>query len=81
MRLLLSAALILIAYYFARNLLKSPGKRAANPPAEQQGAVINEMVRCPVCGTYVPQSQAIVRQVRRQAYAFCSEECAARLRA
>ncbi|MBI3089522.1 MAG: hypothetical protein HYY96_02555 [Candidatus Tectomicrobia bacterium] len=81
MRLLLYAVLILIAYYVGRNLLKSPGKRAANPPAEKQGAVINEMVKCPVCGTYVPQSQAIVRRLGRQAYACCSEECAASLRA
>ena len=37
--------------------------------------VIAEMKKDPVCGTYVPENQAVIYQLRDQTHYFCSEEC------
>ncbi|MBI5197373.1 MAG: hypothetical protein HZA19_02070 [Nitrospirae bacterium] len=35
-----------------------------------------DMVKDPVCGTYIPTDRAVQRQIGREIRYFCSEECA-----
>ena len=48
---------------------KTRGKRETERPA------IEEMKKDPVCGTYLPLSQAIKYQDNGDTFYFCSEEC------
>ena len=36
---------------------------------------IEEMKKDPVCGTYIPENQAIKYRMGSETYYFCSEEC------
>ena len=71
MTLLRLVFLIIIVYiiYAALKPLLRGGQKPANPA--QLG---EQMVLDPQCQTYVPQSEAVIRQGRF----FCSEECARR---
>ncbi|MBN2031689.1 MAG: hypothetical protein JW836_00310 [Deltaproteobacteria bacterium] len=76
MRFLIYLFLVYIAYRIIRSLLRP--KREISP-----GDVIDEMVKCSFCETYVPRREAIKRIVGREPRNFCSEACAdkyARLR-
>ena len=63
LRLLLFAALVLLAWHFARVWLRA---RARAPRALVQGGA---MLRCSHCGVHVPEREA----VRSGERAFCSE--------
>lgn len=41
------------------------------PPSEEQNLIVDEMKRCPSCGTFNPKSHA----VKFQGEYFCNEEC------
>ncbi|MCP5105516.1 MAG: YHS domain-containing protein, partial [bacterium] len=41
---------------------------------------IEEMKKDPVCGTYVPQHEAVKDRVNSTDYYFCSEECKLKFR-
>jgi len=71
MTLLRLAFLFIIIYivYSALKPLLRGGTKPANPP--QLG---EQMVLDPQCQTYVPKSDAVIRQGKF----FCSEECAQR---
>jgi len=43
---------------------------------KQREQLGGEMVRDPICDTYVPKSRAIERKVNGQTVYFCSQECA-----
>ena len=68
LRLVFLFIIIYIVYTALKPLLRG-GQKPANPaqPGEQ-------MVLDPQCQTYVPQSEAVIRQGKY----FCSEECARR---
>lgn len=44
-----------------------------NPPSPPK--IIAEMKKDPVCGTYVPENQAVIYEFQGAAHYFCSEEC------
>lgn len=50
------------------------GKKAT--PSDQE--VADEMVRDPICQTYIPKSLAIQKTLRGETYYFCSNECASK---
>lgn len=77
-RLLRILLLVGIGYFLYRALwkgeglwfLKSKRKRKVKTPK-----LIEEMKKDPVCGTYVPENQALKERLEGITYYFCSEEC------
>ena len=50
-------------------------------PVERRRAVRDELVKDPVCQTYVLRSRAVTRETGGTTHYFCSRECAARFSA
>jgi YHS domain-containing protein len=73
-RIIIIAVLIYLAYRLVK-IVFQPTKRFKSQPG---GKVIDEMVQDPLCKTYIPRNEAVKRQIRGQAYLFCSEECASK---
>ncbi len=69
-RLLWILFLVGIVYWLAKRAF-SPGKRKAVGPED----VGEEMVQDPVCGCYLPKSQALSLSSKGKRIYFCSEEC------
>jgi YHS domain-containing protein len=76
LRLLLLAGVVYVLY---RVLWKGEGlgffrsgkkKRSYKAPK-----AIEEMKKDPVCGTYIPENQAVKYTVNHTTYYFCSEQC------
>ncbi len=66
--------LIFIIYILYKLLWKKPLKR--DDYAEKDSNMLEEeMKRDPVCGTYIPVSQAIKYKHKGRTYYFCSDEC------
>lgn len=59
---------------------KSKKKRRRGGSYKEPPAVIEEMRKDPVCGTYVPVNQAVKDRVGVTTYYFCSEECKLKFR-
>lgn len=75
-RVLAIILLILIAIFLHRILWKN--NRSFSKPKNPKSAdknYLEEMKKDPICGTYVPESQAIAYQFQNQTYFFCSEVC------
>jgi len=72
---LLLALLGFVAYSMFLMLVRQlTGKRPSAPPKEKTPRG-EEMVKDPQCGTYLPRSDALTRQVKGETLYFCSEEC------
>ena len=69
LRLLLLLAIVYILFLVLKSLIL--GRKGKSPGASPMGEA---MVLDPQCQTYVPKSDALVRQGKY----FCSEECARR---
>ncbi len=74
MRALLLLGAIALAVVLLWPLLRGLGRRL--PPAG--GTHRDELVKDPVCQTYVVLSRAVRREVNGAALYFCSAECAER---
>ena len=59
-------------------LLVSLLRRVAAPRRRRPAALGDELVKDPVCQTYVVRSRAVARQERGEPVYFCSAECARR---
>ena len=55
-----------------------PLLRRVSIPRRRPGALPDELVKDPVCQTYVVRSRAVARQDRGEPVYFCSSECARR---
>lgn len=75
MRILIIAFLIFLLYRLMRGLKGLQGPRRSTV-GEENGEVIDDMVRDPHCGTYIPRSEAVRRRVGGEEHYFCSEACA-----
>ena len=83
MRALLWLALGLIIYLLWRLIFPSPARisssRRRTAKGESSGGkrVIDagDMVKDPVCNTYIPMSNSIKENIGGQTYHFCSPEC------
>ena len=53
-------------------------RRLLPPPARRPRAIQDELVKDPVCQTYVLRSRAVSREAGGTTHYFCSRECAAR---
>ena len=71
---ILLAAIIYILYKWIRGA--PPARRQSKvdhpPPATGQ---VEEMVQDPVCGTWIPVSQALTANRGGETFYFCSSEC------
>ena len=74
MRVLLLLAVVILVLTVLLPLLRRPVSRGARPPV----AVSDELVKDPVCQTYVVRSRAVRGRGADGAPYFCSEECARR---
>lgn len=75
MRQLLFLVLIVALAYLISNLLFPRRRILRRTERQAPTAVTEEMVRDPVCQTYLPRSQAIRRKLRGQEHFFCSPGC------
>lgn len=76
-RLLILSAIFFILYRFlwkgdSFNFFKRSKKKKDKPHPQ---AALQEMKKDPVCGTYIPENQAVKLQVKKETLFFCSEEC------
>jgi YHS domain-containing protein len=73
-RLLLGLALGLIGYLIFKKVAQSLGLgRPSSRPRE--GREAEELVKDPVCGTFIPRREALKTQKDGRDYFFCSEGC------
>ena len=70
--ILLRLVFVFIVIYILYSALKPLLRRGAKP--DNRAQLGEQMVLDPQCQTYVPQSEAVIRQGKF----FCSEECAQR---
>jgi YHS domain-containing protein len=71
MRFLIYLFLAYVAYRVIKALIQ-PHKQVS------PGEVIDEMVKCSFCETYVPRRDSVEKLVEGETQHFCSEECAAK---
>ena len=74
MRVVLLLALVAFVVIVLLPLLRRPLARGARRPV----AVSDELVKDPVCQTYVVKSRAVRRATGDDVTYFCSDECARR---
>lgn len=73
MRLFVFLAFIIIIYLVLKKYFSgffSPKVNKTPPPP-----ITDELVKDPVCGTYVPKREALVYGRKGKLYYFCCEEC------
>jgi uncharacterized protein len=76
LRIVAIAVLIFLGYRLVTRWLRQLDNRPADHSMEwDQGHDVSEMVRDPVCGTYVPVNEAISVHTHGTVVHFCSEEC------
>lgn len=74
MRLVVIAAVIILVALALEPLVRGWwGRRPPEPLASR-----DELVKDPVCQTYVVLSRAVTRQLQGETHHFCSQECALR---
>ena len=74
MRVVLLLVLVLVVLTVLLPLVRRPVARGARPPL----AVTDELVKDPVCQTYVVRSRAVRGRGADSVEYFCSEDCARR---
>lgn len=72
------AILILLWVAVAAFVVMSVVRRLSPAPRRRTPDVLDELVKDPMCETYVVRSRAIQRTVGGEPLYFCSDECARR---
>jgi len=74
-RLIFFLIIVYLIYYLFKRFVS--GIFRPRPPKRQKHLppITDELVKDPVCGTYVPKKEAIVYGRRGKLYYFCSKEC------
>lgn len=77
-RLLLLALVAFLLYLLLRSAVTAffVGLRGAVGPRGAPRAIRDELVKDPVCETYVPRRSAVARSVGTTTHYFCSAACA-----
>jgi len=73
-RLLLLVIVGFLVYSVVVALLRGLGRRPT-APAHEKSAEGETMVKDPVCGTYLPRSDALTGTVSGETRYYCSQEC------
>lgn len=71
MRFLIYLFLAYLAYRLIKSLIRPRDQEEIRP-----GEVIDEMVKCSSCETYVPRREAVKKIMEGEPLNFCSEACA-----
>jgi len=71
MRILIYIFLAYVAYRVVKAFLRP--REEVSP-----GEVIDEMIKCSSCETYVPRRESVKKILEGEPRDFCSEECATR---
>ena len=82
LRLLALGLLALLAYLVIRSAIASfvAGLRGGGRTTGSTRAIRNDLVKDPICETYVPRRTAVARTAGATTYYFCSPACAAKFR-
>jgi YHS domain-containing protein len=64
-----------VAYSLFVMLVRQVTGKRPTAPRKDKTARGEDMVKDPQCGTYLPRSDALTRQVKGETCYFCSEEC------
>ena len=72
-RLILLAGIVYLLLKWLRRSAPSAPKPGRD--FNKSGGRIEEMMRDPVCGTYVPASQAVTLELEKETLYFCSAGC------
>lgn len=77
-RLLLLAVVAVLLYLLLRGAVTAflAGFRGVVGPRSAPRAIRDELVKDPVCETYVPRRSAVARSVGATTHYFCSAACA-----
>lgn len=70
--LVLAWVIYMLYRWLRRSASPAPKTRTFEPPKDQ---LVEEMVQDPVCGTWVPLSQAVALKEGGETRFFCSGEC------
>ncbi len=57
------------------NLFQNFRRRSQKNRVPEEHGKLEEMQKDPICGTYLPESQAVTLLYKREIFFFCSEEC------
>jgi YHS domain-containing protein len=83
LRLVALAVLALLIYLLIRTMIAAflGGLRGSGRSGAGPRSLRNELVKDPVCETYVPRRTAVARTAGTATYYFCSPACAAKFKA
>ncbi len=73
-RIILVSGIVFLLYKLVMILIREKRNKKRNTRYSPNNS-IEEMKKDPICGTYVPESQAIIVRLNDQIYYFCSEKC------
>ena len=74
MRLLIFLGLLILLYYLVKGWI-SPSKSRRMERSAGGGELESEMVKDPICKTYIPKDSAIWIHIEGSSYYFCSRQC------
>ena len=74
MRVVVVVAVVILVALALEPLLRGRWRRSPPEPLASR----DELVKDPVCQTYVVLSRAVTRQLEGETHHFCSQECARR---
>ncbi len=74
-RLILFFLILFIVYHLFKRYVRSLFGFRTKPHDKRPTPITDELVKDPVCGTYVPKREAIVYGKMGKLYYFCSKKC------
>jgi YHS domain-containing protein len=82
-RVVILGILALVVYFLLRSAVAAfiSGLRADRGAARARGVLRDDLVRDPVCETYVPRRAAVTHRRGAETYYFCSPGCAEKFQA
>ena len=79
MRFLIVLGLLILLYYLVKGWI-SPSKSRRMERSGGGGELESEMVKDPICKTYIPKDSAIRTHIDGRDYYFCSRQCMKRFK-
>ncbi len=74
-RLILFLIIVFVIYHLFKKYVLGPFRPRHTKPGRKPPPITDELVKDPVCGTYVPKREAIVYGRKGKLYYFCCKEC------
>ena len=74
-RVILLIILFFVSYTVINALFRVLGRTISAPDRPDPEAKVGKMMECCECGTYVPESEIIRRNIKGESRDFCSKEC------